>query len=57
MSATQMHVLPQCNSKTQQGNRQKLSEVRKGKVSIKGNHKKLKCLQEPEENLLGMLEH
>lgn len=28
-----------------------------GKVSSKGNHKKLKCLQELEENLLGMLEH
>lgn len=28
-----------------------------GKVSSKGNHKKLKCLQELEENLLGVLEH
>lgn len=49
-----MCAVTQHKSKTQQRN--KLSEYH-NKVSIKGNFKKLECLQESDENLLGMLEH
>lgn len=45
MCAAQMRVPSQCNSKTQQGNRQQLFEYQ-GKVSIKGTYKKLKYLQD-----------